>query len=242
MREKTVEKSDAFENAKNLILSENHPFFKELSEVSKKPWILWIEKNRLILEQHLEDHLKSYQSVALSLPYESQDIYWRVYRKSLDFIDEKLKEERKFDKYRNWMGAWYLLCVRRQLNLTPYLLKYRSEFQSVIPSFNLSLEEQINYDNIQDDSYFKIEEKWSYRARVQILFFTSIQNNPNIPKKILDSEELLKIYVAPLLNEKVDKINIENTRAVLAQMRSAQYNKEILLSAKVKKYLNQIGC
>lgn len=242
MREKTVEKSDAFENAKNLILSENHPFFKELSEVSKKPWILWIEKKRLIFEQHLEDHLKSYQSLALSLPFESQDIYWRVYRKSLDFIDEKLKEERKFDKYRNWMGAWYLLCVRRQLNLTPYLLKYRSEFQSVIPPFNLSLEEQINYDNIQDDSNDELKGKWSYRARVQILFFTSIQNNPNIPKNVLDSDHLLKMYVAPLLNEKVDENIIESTRTVLVQMRSSQYNKEILLSAKVKNYLNQIRC
>lgn len=241
MREKTVEKSDAFENAKNLILSENHPFFRELIEVSKKPWILWIEKKRLIFEQHLEDHLKSYQSAVLSLPFESQDIYWRVYRKSLDFIDEKLKEERTFDKYRNWMGAWYLLCVRRQLNLTPYLVKYRSEFQSAIPPFNLSLEDQIIHDNIQDDSYFEIKGKWSYRARVQILFFTSIENNPNIPKNILDYDEKLKMYVAPLLNDAVDEDNIESSRAILAQMRSANYDKDVLLSKKVKNYLNQIG-
>lgn len=173
MREKTLVESESIENTGILIINERNLFFKELEEISKTPWNLWTNEGRLLFEKRLDECLEMYKKAVYSLPIESEEKYWRIYRESLKFFDEKLAEDRKFDWFRNWFLCWILLCVRRQMNLTPYLLKYRAKFQEIIPDFKKSTAIDISFS---DEYLDKKPDELSKRAKAQVIYHVFIKD------------------------------------------------------------------
>jgi hypothetical protein len=197
MREKTLVESESLENADILIINERNLFFKELEEISKTPRALWTKDGRLLFEKRLDECLEMYKKAVYSLPIESEERYWRIYRESLKFFDEKLAEDRKFDWFRNWFLCWILLCVRRQMNLTPYLLKYRAKFQAIIPDFKKSRAEEISFS---DEDMEKEPNKLSERARTQVIYVGLLRDFVEKHREFSNDDTKIANFFGPLFN------------------------------------------